>query len=73
MQDQLGQDLLAGLIKSRSRVNVSVGPAATLDAWILHVTRSLSVRLRRADVSRALPLVYANVVAEQIGIAPDKD
>ena len=27
----LGKDLLAGLIKSRTRVNVSVGPAAALD------------------------------------------
>ncbi len=70
----LGKDLLAGLIKSRTRVNVSVGPAATLDVpGLLTSLDRYPYGCAEQTVSRALPLVYANAVAEQIGIAPDKE
>ncbi len=70
----LGKDLLAGLIKSRTRVNVSVGPAATLDVpGLLTSLDRYPYGCAEQTVSRALPLVYANAVAEQIGIAPDRE
>jgi len=70
----LGSDLLAGLIKSRMRVNVSVGPAATLDVpGLLTSLDRYPYGCAEQTVSRAMPLVYANAVAEQIGIAPDKE
>ena len=70
----LGTDLLAGLIKSRTRVNVSVGPAATLDVpGLLTSLDRYPYGCAEQTVSRAMPLVYANAVAEQIGIAPDKE
>lgn len=70
----LGSDLLAGLIKSRTRVNVSVGPAATLDVpGLLTSLDRYPYGCAEQTVSRAMPLVYANAVAEQIGIAPDKE
>jgi uncharacterized protein YfaS (alpha-2-macroglobulin family) len=70
----LGSDLLAGLIKSRTRVNVSVGPAAMLDVpGLLTSLDRYPYGCAEQTVSRAMPLVYANAVAEQIGIAPDKE
>ena len=69
----IGADLVQDLIASRTRVNISVGPAARLDV------PSLLTQLDRypygcaeQTVSRALPLVYANAVAAQVGIAQDK-
>ncbi len=70
----LGKDLLAGLIKSRTRVNVSVGPAATLDVpGLLTALDRYPYGCAEQTVSRALPLLYANAVATQIGIAEDKE
>ncbi|MBR2534496.1 MAG: alpha-2-macroglobulin family protein [Hyphomicrobium sp.] len=69
----LTSDLIQDLIPSRTRINLSVGPAARLDV------PSLLTQLDRypygcaeQTVSRAMPLVYANAVAAQIGIAEDK-
>ncbi len=70
----LGKDLLAGLINSRTKVNVSVGPAAILDVpGLLTSLDRYPYGCAEQTVSRAMPLVYANAVAAQIGIAPDKE
>ncbi|MDX2308888.1 MAG: alpha-2-macroglobulin [Hyphomicrobium sp.] len=70
----LGKDLISGLIKSRTRVNVSVGPAARLDVpGLLTALDRYPYGCAEQTVSRAMPLVYVNAVAEQIGIAPDKE
>ncbi|MBA2126468.1 alpha-2-macroglobulin [Hyphomicrobium methylovorum] len=65
-------DLAQDLIPSRTRINVSVGPAARLDV------PTLLARLDRypygcaeQTVSRALPLIVANSVAADVGIAAD--
>ena len=69
----VSSDLAADMIVSRTRINMSVGPAARLDV------PSLLTQLDRypygcaeQTVSRALPLLYANAVAAQVGIAEDK-
>lgn len=69
----LSRDLVQDMIASRTRINLSVGPAARLDV------PSLLTQLDRypygcaeQTVSRALPLVYANAVAAQIGMGEDK-
>jgi uncharacterized protein YfaS (alpha-2-macroglobulin family) len=69
----VGADLVQDLIASRTRVNISVGPAARFDV------PSLLTQLDRypygcaeQTVSRALPLLYVNAVAQQIGLAQDK-
>ena len=69
----ISKDLVQDLIPSRTRINLSVGPAARLDV------PSLLTQLDRypygcaeQTVSRALPLLYANAVASQVGIAQDK-
>jgi uncharacterized protein YfaS (alpha-2-macroglobulin family) len=70
----LSRDLVQDMIASRTRINLSVGPAARFDV------PSLLTQLDRypygcaeQTVSRALPLVYANAVAAQIGLGEDKD
>ncbi len=62
------------MIASRTRVSISVGPTATLDipALLTSLDR-YPYGCAEQTVSRALPLVYANAVAAQLGIAPDKD
>ena len=70
----LSSDLLAGLIASRTRVTLSVGPTARLDVpGLLSALDRYPYGCAEQTVSRALPLVYANAVAAQIGIAPDKE
>jgi len=70
----LSKDLLAGLIASRTRVNLSVGPNATLDVpGLLTALDRYPYGCAEQTVSRALPLVYANAVAAQIGMAADKE
>ncbi len=55
-------------------MNVSAGPAATLDVpGLLTSLDRYPYGCAEQTVSRALPLLYANAVAEQIGIAPDKE
>jgi len=69
----ISSDIVHDLIASRTRINISAGPTARLDV------PSLLTKLDRypygcaeQTVSRALPLVYANAVAAQVGIAADK-
>jgi alpha-2-macroglobulin len=70
----LSPDLVRDMIASRTRVSISVGPTATLDipALLTSLDR-YPYGCAEQTVSRALPLVYANAVAAQLGIAPDKE
>ncbi|MEQ1716492.1 MAG: alpha-2-macroglobulin [Hyphomicrobium sp.] len=69
----ISSDILHDLIPSRTRVNISVGPAARLDIpTLLTQLDRYPYGCAEQTVSRALPLVYANAVAAQIGIAADK-
>ncbi len=69
----LSSDLIHDLIPSRTRINLSVGPAARLDvpSLLTHLDR-YPYGCAEQTVSRAMPLVYANAVAAQIGIGEDK-
>jgi uncharacterized protein YfaS (alpha-2-macroglobulin family) len=70
----LSQDLVRDMIASRTRVSISVGPMATMDVPALLTSLDrYPYGCAEQTVSRALPLVYANAVAAQLGIAPDKD
>lgn len=70
----LSKDLVAGLIRNRTRVNLSVGPAATMDVpGLLTALDRYPYGCAEQTVSRALPLLYANVVAASIGIGADKE
>ncbi|MCB1506457.1 MAG: alpha-2-macroglobulin family protein [Hyphomicrobiaceae bacterium] len=69
----LSKDLVADMIESRTRINLSAGPQARFDV------PSLLTQLDRypygcaeQTVSRALPLVYANAIASRIGLGTDK-
>ena len=69
----LSSDIVADLIPSRTRISVSAGPAARLDV------PSLLTQLDRypygcaeQTTSRAMPLVVANALATQLGLAEDK-
>ncbi|MCC7251498.1 alpha-2-macroglobulin [Hyphomicrobium sp.] len=69
----LSRDLLTGLIANRTRVNLSVGPAATMDVpGLLTALDRYPYGCAEQTVSRALPLLYANAVAARIGIGADK-
>ena len=69
----LSYDLVQDLIPSRSRVNVSVGPAARFDVpTLLAQLDRYPYGCAEQTVSRAMPLVIANAVAAQIGLAQDK-
>jgi len=69
----LSPDLATDLIKSRTRINLSVGPAARLDVpAMLSALDRYPYGCAEQTVSRALPLVYANAVAAGLGIAEDK-
>lgn len=70
----LSKDLVAGLIKNRTRINLSVGPNATMDVpGLLTALDRYPYGCAEQTVSRALPLVYANAVAASIGIGADKE
>ena len=67
-------DLVRDMIASRTRVSISVGPTARLDIpSLLTSLDRYPYGCAEQTVSRALPLVYANAVAAQLGIAPDKE
>ncbi len=71
---QLSPDLVRDMIAPRTRVSISVGPTATLDIpSLLTSLDRYPYGCAEQTVSRALPLVYANAVAAQLGIAPDKE
>lgn len=66
-------DLAHDLIASRTRISVSVGPAARLDVpTLLAQLDRYPYGCAEQTVSRALPLVVANAVAAQVGLAEDK-
>ncbi len=68
----ISADLAQDLIPSLTRVNVSVGPAASLDVpGLLSALDRYPHGCAEQIVSRALPLVYANAVAAGAGIATD--
>lgn len=70
----LSKDLLSGLIENRTRVAVSVGPAARMDVpGLLTALDRYPYGCAEQTVSRALPLLYVNDVASQIGIAADQE
>jgi uncharacterized protein YfaS (alpha-2-macroglobulin family) len=70
----VSSDLAYDLIPSRTRINMSVGPAARLDVpTLLSQLDRYPYGCAEQTVSRAMPLVVANAVAAQIGIAQDKE
>ena len=70
----LTSDLVAGLIGERSRITVSAGRTAGLDVpGLLAALDRYPYGCAEQTVSKALPLLYANAVAERIGIAEDKE
>lgn len=69
----LSGDLVADLIQSRTRINLSAGPQARFDIpGLLTQLDRYPYGCAEQTVSRALPLVYANAVASRIGIGTDK-
>jgi uncharacterized protein YfaS (alpha-2-macroglobulin family) len=70
----LSGDLLHDLIAARSRVSVSVGPAAAFDVPGLLVSLDRYPHgCAEQTISRALPLLYANDVARGVGLAGDSE
>jgi uncharacterized protein YfaS (alpha-2-macroglobulin family) len=70
----LSPDLVRDLIPDRTRINLSVGPTAALDVpGLLTALDRYPYGCAEQTVSRALPLLYANAVAGELGIAPDKE
>jgi uncharacterized protein YfaS (alpha-2-macroglobulin family) len=70
----LSPDLVRDMIAARTRVSISVGPTATFDIpSLLTSLDRYPYGCAEQTVSRALPLLYANAVAAQLGIAPDKE
>jgi hypothetical protein len=70
----VSSDIAYDLIPSRTRINMSVGPAARLDVpTLLAQLDRYPYGCAEQTVSRAMPLVVANAVAAQIGIAQDKE
>ena len=69
----LSSDLVHDMIASKTRINVSAGPAARFDVpgLLTHLDR-YPYGCAEQTVSRAMPLVYANAVAAQIGLGEDK-
>jgi uncharacterized protein YfaS (alpha-2-macroglobulin family) len=69
----LSSDLVSDLIASRTRITMSVGPAALLDVpGVLAALDRYPYGCAEQTVSRAMPLVYANAIASQIGLGLDK-
>ena len=69
----LSKDLVADLIASRTRINLSAGPQARFDVpGLLTSLDRYPYGCAEQTVSRALPLVYANAIASRIGIDTDK-
>lgn len=68
----LSGDLTQDMIASRTKINVSVGPQASLDVpGLLTALDRYPYGCAEQTTSRALPLVYANNVAETLGMATD--
>lgn len=70
----LSQDLLQDLIPGSAKATVHVGPMASLDvAGILNQLDRYPYGCAEQTTSRALPLLYVNDVARQIGIGQDAE
>ena len=71
---ELSADLVADLIPERTELSVSVGPAARFDAagMIASLDR-YPYGCTEQTISKALPLVYAELVAERTGIAMEPE
>jgi len=70
----VSSDLAYDLIPSRTRINLSVGPAARLDVpTLLAQLDRYPYGCAEQTVSRAMPLVVANALAAQVGVAEDKE
>jgi len=70
----LSRDLVQDLIASRTRVNLSIGPMARLDVpGLLTSLDRYPYGCAEQTVSRALPLLYSNLVASRIGLGTDKE
>jgi uncharacterized protein YfaS (alpha-2-macroglobulin family) len=68
----LSNDLVQDLIARRTKVTVSVGPQGALDVpGILASLDRYPYGCAEQTVSRAMPLLYVNAVAKQIGLASD--
>ena len=68
----LSPDLAADMIASRTKINLSVGPNATLDVpGLLTALDRYPYGCAEQTTSRALPLLYANNVAATLGMATD--
>ncbi len=70
----LSADLLADLIPSTAKITAHVGPLASLNVpGLLAELDRYPYGCAEQTTSRALPLLYANDVARQIGLGADKD
>jgi alpha-2-macroglobulin len=68
----LSPDMVADLIASRTKLNLSVGPQASLDVpGLLSALDRYPHGCAEQTVSRAMPLLYANTVAATLGMATD--
>ena len=68
----LSNDLVKGMIAEDTRVNVSVGPSARFDVPALRTALDRSpYGCAEQTISRALPLLYANAVASELGLGSD--
>lgn len=68
----LSKDLLQDLIPQKSRISVAVGPSAGFDVpGLLASLDRYPYGCAEQTTSRALPLLYVNDVAKQLGIATD--
>ncbi|MBU2583636.1 MAG: alpha-2-macroglobulin family protein [Alphaproteobacteria bacterium] len=71
---EISPDLVADLIPERTELSVSVGPAARFDAagMIASLDR-YPYGCTEQTISKALPLVYADLVATRTGISMDPE
>ncbi len=70
----LSKDLFTDLIPSSAKATVHVGPLASLDvAGILNQLDRYPYGCAEQTTSRALPLLYANDLARQVGLGQDRE
>ncbi|MFZ4807986.1 MAG: alpha-2-macroglobulin family protein [Hyphomicrobiaceae bacterium] len=68
----LSKDLLSDLIPGRTRLTLSVGPTAAMDVpGLLTQLDRYPYGCAEQTVSRALPLLYANALAVDLGLVRD--